>query len=146
MTDLKTFIQATLVQIVEGVATARDDIEKLGGAVNPEGLEHDGTPGLRNRHDYSIAQVVEVEVAVTTTTGTKTEGTLGVKVAVLGAGTKGHTEKSSSLVNRIKFSVPIQLPHGTTESIQRGKEIPSVVTVPPRRDMRRGRMFDPGGV
>ena len=53
---------------------------------------------------------MEFDVAVTSTEGSEKTGGVGIFVAGFGMWTKGKSDTSSSLISRIKFSIPIEWP------------------------------------
>ena len=46
-----------------------------------------------------------LDVAVTAVKGTKTQGGIAVVTGIFGLGSKGQSEKSNEMVNRIQFKV-----------------------------------------
>lgn len=112
MLSLKDFIQETLAQIMEGVAAADGDARKLGGMVNPNGLDL-ANKGMRlmqtgARH----GQMIDFDVAVVSTESRETKGGIGVFLGPAGAGSAGQSGKTNEPTSRIRFSVPVILPGG----------------------------------
>lgn len=95
--DLKTFVSATLTQIIEGVLNAQSELSIQGASVNP------GPTG-------GGWQVVEFDVAISATEGTETKAGIGVVSALLNAGASGKSNQEASAFSRVKFSVPVKLP------------------------------------
>ena len=92
--DIKEFVSESLRQITDSVVEhTKYSTEKK--ACN---LDH------QNRR-----QNVTFDVAVTVVEEEGTEGKAGISVWSIGAGVKGKSESSSSIVSRIKFDIPIEL-------------------------------------
>lgn len=98
--NLQDFIKETLVEIMQGV---RDAQQEIGANTSGEPATVTGTIVGSN-----VLQQVDFDVAVTTTS----ESGGGAKVSVLGIGAGMDGKSSTEAVSRIKFSVPIKLPRG----------------------------------
>lgn len=95
--ELKEFVSDTLKQIIDGIIDAQKYAGGKGTIIVP----------------YSEQQKsVSFDVAVTVDESKQKEGKAGVTVWSIGGGISGKTESSSSIVSRIKFDVPIELPEG----------------------------------
>ena len=117
--ELKEFISAALMQIVEGVAAVQAPAEALGALINPEDVltTHFGAKG----HSPSIeargrgrrkrfVQFIEFDVAVVVTRDEKMKGSGGLLNVVSAGLESSHAQQTTT---RIKFSVPLTLPlHG----------------------------------
>jgi hypothetical protein len=115
--DLKTFVSQSLIQIIEGVADAKQHIEGLGigAAVNPETTFGSGP-------NHATASNVEFDVAVTVANvardkdGHQIEGSAGGVLAVVAlrakASTAGETahEAREESISRVKFTVKLGQP------------------------------------
>ena len=112
--ELKEFVRSTLVQIVDGVNDAREEIEKKGGSVNPVGGSFD-QPSLAGRQ-WSFAdgatEIVNFDVALTQEDAKESKGGIGVFLGGVGLGAQGKSDSSSSSLSRIQFQVPLLLPKG----------------------------------
>lgn len=115
--ELKSFVTQTLVQIVEGVVDAQEKLQKSGAKINPESTQftdHVGEHQLPWLYGAvkRYGQVVEFDVSVTASERDEAQGGVGIQVAsiTLGLGLSGKTEDQSSVISRLKFSVPIFLP------------------------------------
>ena len=105
--DLTEFVTETLVAIQKGVLAAinRMDDEHIVGTINPVWLAE----GKIDWKDYT--QPVEFDVAVTTTDKASGGGKGGIKVLGLAEfGGEGAKSLEHSMVNRIKFTIPIVPP------------------------------------
>lgn len=112
MIELKQFVTATLVQIIEGVKDAQQAATDAGGKINPLSQRH-GADVLRSMSvgsDNNISRVVEFDVAITSAEGSSTGAGIKVFLAGIGAGAGGKSDKQTSSVTRIKFPVPVFLP------------------------------------
>lgn len=97
---LEDFISETLEQIISGVEKAQDETEKSLAIINPLG------PGYK----LSV-QTVEFDVALSEMKSKKAKGVIGVFFPPVGVGGQGQSDTSNISTNRIKFSVPLILPH-----------------------------------
>ncbi|MBD8686610.1 MULTISPECIES: hypothetical protein [unclassified Rhizobium] len=104
--DLKEFVSSALVDIIEGVKDAREkggkDAEGIASNLRvkidklPQGLMQDG--------NGAVYSVIDFDVAVTASS--KTDGSVGIKVAVFSLGGSAGGEDVTS--SRIKFTVPMR--------------------------------------
>ena len=113
--ELRDFIRESLIQIVRGVAEAKDALVKSNstGSISPllrtswATLE---SMGVLLTEAGAPVQTVEFDVSVTATEGTGTKGGIGVVVGILALGSQGQSSESSANTSRLKFSVPLSLP------------------------------------
>ena len=107
--NLEDFIKTALVEIVAGVAAARQEIRKHGGDTGSI-LTYGATQNLRvDAKDRQIHEV-EFDIALADASGTDTKGGIGVFLGAVGLGSQGASHGESSSNSRIKFSVPLILP------------------------------------
>jgi len=101
--DLKAFVSETLVQIIAGVDDAIGRVRDVSatGKVNPQ---------WESSHHGKV-QDVEFDVAVTVTEKSGREGGAGLKVAMFQAGAKGESTTENVAINRVRFTVPVAVPH-----------------------------------
>ena len=109
--QLDEFIKKTLVQVVQGVATAQQEVSESGAKVNPVDVMY-YRDGKTTSFAGSSVQDVQFDVALTEMEGTGTEGGIGVFLGGIGLGSKGKSETQSTSLTRISFSVPLMLPPG----------------------------------
>lgn len=112
--NLEKFVSSALVQIVNGVAKAQQELRDTGAVINP-GLSSvhpsgelpviEGESGLRHyvRH-------VSFDVAVTA--GDEQSAGAGAGITVFGArlGGEGRVSYENSTVSRVQFVIPLALP------------------------------------
>ncbi len=106
--DLKAFVEASLVQIIEGVQAAQAGTEASGALINPN-----PSPGFKGKRMGAAGltiQDVEFDVAVTVAKGQEKKGGLGLVVGPVALGGGAKSDAQSSSLNRIRFAVPIALP------------------------------------
>jgi hypothetical protein len=97
MIELREFVRATLLDVLNGVDDARKD-ETVGARA---GITWTG-------RTTSEAAKVEFDVAVTAENTDAAKGNGGVKVAVFSVGVSGEVSSKNTTVSRIKFAVPIR--------------------------------------
>lgn len=97
--DLKTFVETTLIQIIEGSAAAISYVQNtdLNAKINP----------FSPQGFYSNPKDVEFDVAVTVTDAKSGGGGAGIKVAAFHVGGQGEVRVESQAVSRIRFSIPV---------------------------------------
>ena len=103
--ELKEFITNTLINIAEGANGAKDRYKTLGGVVNPEITSK---AGLYQPTKERIN--VEFEVALSDTTSHESSAGIGVLFNIVTIGGKTGISDEIHSVNKIKFTVPVELP------------------------------------
>lgn len=118
--ELNEFVEMTLKQIIEGVQNAQQATqltdEKLTidrrNLVNP-GIRAnaDGSPKKNYiTTDSSLLHFIEFDVAVTSSTSEGGKAGANLSVAGIGFGADVKGSKNDTVVNRIKFQVPVKYP------------------------------------
>ena len=110
--ELNEFIEATLLQIIEGVNSAGSKAAEFGGEVNPRinaDQKEESKHGFLNASGRSAA-IVRFDVALSASEGTGTKGGISVLGGAINLGAGGHSSQENSTVSRIQFSVPLILP------------------------------------
>ncbi|MBP7052952.1 MAG: hypothetical protein KBE65_18255 [Phycisphaerae bacterium] len=97
---LQEFVNESLREIIAGVKEAQEYAKDNNATVNAS------PPTLR-----PPIKEVEFDVAVTSIEGSQAQAGAGIFVAGLGLGAKGKMDTSNSSATRIRFSVPVCLPH-----------------------------------
>ena len=116
--ELKSFVTQALVEIIEGVKDAQETVKETGAKINPQDTQF---PHSRNENRPWLSttdggarygQTVEFDVSVMASERDEAQGGVGIQVAsiTLGLGLSGKTEDQSSVISRLKFSVPVFLP------------------------------------
>ena len=115
--DLGTFISGSLAGIIDGVCDAQVHAKEKGALVSPLGVHIAGDfagpyvlPGVLGQ-DAAQVQTVEFDVAVAVTKETEAKGGIAVVYAILGASGQARMQEGTGETARLKFSVPIVLPH-----------------------------------
>lgn len=112
--DVKTFIEETLFQVVEGVKSAQS---KDGSrSINAEIPSASGG-NLINGGSYGVFTRVDFDLAVSAETSGGGKGSL----KVFGVGAEGGGEHKTGYANRITFSVPVRLPDGARKPQTRSR-------------------------
>ncbi|MFQ2448176.1 hypothetical protein ACK31P_06505 [Aeromonas caviae] len=103
--QLDEFVKTSIVQIAKGVKDAQDEVEALGGAVNPTQY----TMGGRTKPDK---EKIEFDVALVVQDSTSSEvgGKLSV-VSMFGMSGKHSGSDSYQQTSRVKFNVHVDLPY-----------------------------------
>ena len=117
--ELKSFVEESINQIVEGLAAAGKSSSTHGAVINPrqptwrygEGLYFDKNTG-------SVLTNVEFDIAVTASEGISTKGGIGVAIASVMLGSQGESRQKNEHASRIKFNVPVVFPSNDTVEVQ----------------------------
>ena len=114
--NLQTFISETLTQIIGGVVDATAAVKAKGGSVSPPlaGGGESLTPlGLAETHsdDGRTVQIIDFDIALSVVEGKGTKGGFGIFVVGIGLGTQGESKQENASVSRVKFKIPVALPH-----------------------------------
>jgi len=116
--DLKEFTKETLVQIVQGVNEANEQLADNNAYIT-RGIQKSTTGDSyidRSGH-YTHAVNVDFDVAVTATEIDGTKGGGGIKVAqILHGGIETSKSTENQSISRIKYSIPLVL--GKDHSIE----------------------------
>ncbi len=107
--ELKDFVHNSLLQIMGGMKTARDDWQKQ----EERKMSGDGIicPAWNSSDDQpNHVQEVKFDVAVTAATKTEGGGSGGIKVVALDLTGKINHSNENSTISRISFSVSILPP------------------------------------
>ncbi len=107
--DLKEFTKETLVQIVQGVEAANNELSEKHAHVTSHAMKN-SAGGVLLDDRYTNAIEVEFDVAVTATETGGTKGGGGIKVAQIfhgGIETSKNTENQS--ISRVRYSLPLVL-------------------------------------
>jgi hypothetical protein len=110
--QLDDFVSQTLKQIIDGVSTAQNYARSKNANINPSSARyHSSTEGLAYCSETGIPlQNVEFDVAVTVAESqSNNNGSPSVGAISVTSSTETTTQNSS--VSRIKFKVPVLLPH-----------------------------------
>lgn len=128
--NLQDFIKETIVQIAESVVEIQKHFDEKGidAIVNPREFEDEENKKFAGRYkpyDYSfktgkkyttdyfrIVDAVEFDVAVTIESDNKKEVGGKLKVFDIGIGAEGSEASKQANVSKLKFKIPLVLPHG----------------------------------
>lgn len=115
--NLQDFVKTTLVEIINGVKNAREELKdpsKEDSLISPVMSGIDGDRQPKGKHYIidmeSLVHMVDFDVAVTTTETDSVEGKAGISVMGMGFGAQGGTSSQDTSVSRIRFEVPVVYP------------------------------------
>lgn len=120
--ELKDFVSATLLEIVQGVHSAQSKAKALGATISPElGPQAQGalqSKGIQISNTMQVIEFVEFEVCVTTSENTEVESkaNAGLKIYVInvGASVGEKALNNNQAQHKIKFKVPLVYPRPTS--------------------------------
>ena len=116
--ELKDFVSATLLEIVEGVQAAQVKAKKFGSVISPDlGPQAQGTlqkQGVQISNTMQVIEFVEFDVCVTTSNNAEKENEIngGIKIQIfnLGGSLKEKFLSNNQAQHKIKFKVPLVYP------------------------------------
>jgi len=109
--ELQEFISSVLMQLIEGVVQAQEFAQSHNVEIFPEEkFFSDFEKMSRTTKTKRLVNFVEFDVAVVVVESKDLSGGMGIRVPGWNIGYHAKTETEKSIVNRIKFSVPIVLP------------------------------------
>ena len=111
--QLDEYVRETLVQLAKGVNDAINEVEALGGRVNPAEIEYKNEGGMKftkTGKKRPAQQKVNFDIAlqVKETSGVDTQAKAKLAVVSFGGGVKNLDESHSA--HRIQFEIPVDLP------------------------------------
>lgn len=115
---LKEFTKNTIVEIVEGVIEANNSLQEKGAFISASSLSNAvrdaQVPILYARDsDNKIHAVtnVDFDIAISISDNNETEAGGGLRLNVFSCGAKTTDISNNEIVNRVKFTLPLALPH-----------------------------------
>ena len=111
--DLKDFIKETLVSITEGVIESQGYLKekKVDSEINPKLQTKWENTGYIFSESGKPVQSVDFDVDVVASEKNEGKGKIGIQVSAIGLGGGRKKEVSKGSNSRIKFSIPVTLPH-----------------------------------
>jgi hypothetical protein len=112
--NVEEFVQATLVQIANGVESANKTFaeKSISAQANPAGAESE-SQGRTSFVPISNTQNITFDIAVTidetSQSSSEKKAGLGLKVVTGGLAGSQSLESSTSTVSRIQFTIPLKL-------------------------------------
>jgi hypothetical protein len=113
--ELDEFVRNVIVQLCKGVNDAKEPAQEFGGAVNPVRVRGE----LADTHQRTA---VEFDVAVGLESVSEGGGKAKISVFSIGADIGTSRQTTSSTTNRIRFTVPVLLPHTTGDRQRKGTQ------------------------
>lgn len=114
--NLDEYVKQTLVQIVKGINDANKELIPNGAFVPSEDVEpwdKENTGGLQaydEEDEPHLIRNVDFDIAIAVGNEKSKGGKAGLEVVSIQLGRHMESKATSSLVNRIKFSIPLALP------------------------------------
>lgn len=115
--NLQEFVRDSIVQIVAGIADAREACVKYDVTIGSDGVY--GYVGaaqiITDEHNRTVSHV-EFDVALAKGDSRDTKGGIGVFLGSVGVGSQGASHGETSTHSRLKFSVPVVFPGRRTQA------------------------------
>ncbi|QDT89020.1 hypothetical protein [Gimesia algae] len=108
--ELKSFIKATITEVVEAVSESRLDLVTHEVGILPSSENDPGTESVSTTSQLDTIQTIHFDIVVTDTASTTSEAGAGVFLSVLSLGAKGSKEEEVVSCNRIQFSASVPIP------------------------------------
>lgn len=112
--ELKRFIKTVLIDIVSAIKETQTEV-KGNATIVPLKERSEKTTGIITEDGIADISNIDFDIAITTGTEENTEKGFkaGIKVVsvIIGGATKGDATAMSQNVSRIRFSIPVILPH-----------------------------------
>ena len=109
--DLKEFTKQTLIQIVEGAASANDELANCDSYI-----PYTNIGNSKSAYSYDENRVarlivnIDFDVAITATESESANGGASLKVAsLLNIGGSGENKTENQTISRIKYTLPLVL-------------------------------------
>lgn len=106
--DVKDFIEATLIQIVEGTKAAADKIKDSGFVISPRHIRGSHPELVIDHNSDCMVSLIEFDVAITINETDKGQGGAGISIAGIHLGGKVESGSLNQTVSRVKFMVPLK--------------------------------------
>lgn len=109
--DLKEFTKQALIQIVEGAASANDELA-IRGAYIPDSNLHDSNmaSSIDEERVSRVVINVDFDVAITATESEGANGGCGLKViSFLNIGGSVESKTENQMISRVKYTLPLVL-------------------------------------
>lgn len=110
--EIKEFIKESLLQIVDGINEANDELHEKGAYIPSEKLVGDGVLFTvdKNNETHNFIKV-DFDVAVTVSQSDSSKIGGGISIAsFINAGCSAEDVAASQSVSRIKYMIPLALP------------------------------------
>lgn len=107
--DLKEFTKQAILQLVNGVNEANQELERLGASIPTYNVKN-SKRYIQTSEGYRDVVDLDFDVAITASEVSGKEGGGGLKVASLNLGGKVESKTENQTISRVKFSLPLVLP------------------------------------
>ncbi|WP_229651830.1 hypothetical protein, partial [Vibrio parahaemolyticus] len=114
--QLDEYIKETLVQIAKGVKDATEEVERLGGKVNPPRTHTEyqsdgfGVVGSTDSNVRPEKQSIKFDIALQVKETSGVDASAKAKLAVLSIGGGVKNLDESHTAHRVQFEIPVDLP------------------------------------
>ena len=112
--ELQEFVDSTITQIINGIKSAQEKNKNTGARINPPSPPKGFTNKILQNNllvsGDKIHTSVDFDVAIIGSEDKTGKGKAGLLVASIGLGGEFKYDKSNSIINRVKFSVLLELP------------------------------------
>ena len=114
--QLDEYIKETLVQIAKGVKGASNEVEELGGRVNPAKIHTDYSNnglGKISSNDSEVRpdkQTIKFDIALQVKETSDVDASAKAKLAVFSIGGGVKSADESQVAHRVQFEIPVDLP------------------------------------
>jgi hypothetical protein len=107
--NVKDFVEATLIQIVEGINAASAKIKDSGVIISPLHIRGAHSALVIDYETDSMVNLIEFDIAITVNETDKAQGGAGISIAGIHLGGKVESANINQTVSRVKFMIPMKL-------------------------------------
>ena len=131
--QLKDFIKETLIQIVQGIGEAQEELKDTDCAINPRDIKSEDYTTVILKNKRHVVQDVDFNIALTNTSNSEDKAGIGVMLGSFGLGGNKTLSDGNTSNTNISFSVPVVFPSVDNEN---KSTLPSSFSYRPRNDHR----------
>ena len=131
--ELKDFIKETLIQIVQGIGEAQEELKDTDCAINPRDIKSEDYTTVILKNKRHVVQDVDFNIALTNTSNSEDKAGIGGMLGSFGLGGNKTLSDGNTSNTNISFSVPVVFPSVDNEN---KSTLPSSFSYRPRNDHR----------
>lgn len=131
--ELKDFIKETLIQIVQGIGEAQEELKDTDCAINPRDIKSEDYTTVILKNKRHVVQDVDFNIALTNTSNSEDKAGIEVMLGSFGLGGNKTLSDGNTSNTNISFSVPVVFPSVDNEN---KSTLPSSFSYRPRNDHR----------
>jgi hypothetical protein len=124
--ELQEFIEATLIDIIQGIKNAQSKAANAGAIINPRYAGDANRKTFINKVEHSVYDV-DFRIILTSYEGKENKKGIGVFLSPVGIGANAKSDIHSENTTNVSFSVPVIYP-SIDDSEPKRQQLPIAVT------------------